>query len=46
LTIRIVDPMTREALPAEELGELVVAGYVTPGYYRAPELDAAAFGTN
>ncbi|MBV8338275.1 MAG: long-chain fatty acid--CoA ligase, partial [Alphaproteobacteria bacterium] len=22
---------------------LVVAGYVTPGYYRAPELDAAAF---
>src|SRR6516225_4979865 len=30
-------------LPADEVGELVVAGYVTPGYYRAPELDAAAF---
>src|SRR6516165_2005035 len=43
MTIRIVDPMTREALPADEVGELVVAGYVTPGYYRAPELDAAAF---
>src|SRR5207302_5411781 len=35
--------MTREALPAEEVGELVVSGYVTPGYYRAPKLDAAAF---
>jgi fatty-acyl-CoA synthase len=30
-------------LPADEVGELVVAGYVTPGYYRAPELDATAF---
>ena len=35
--------MTREALPADEVGELIVAGYVTPGYYRAPELDGAAF---
>jgi fatty-acyl-CoA synthase len=43
MTIQVVDPMTREALPADEVGELVVAGYVTPGYYRAPELDAAAF---
>ena len=43
MTIRAVDPMTREALPADKVGELVVAGYVTPGYYRAPELDAAAF---
>jgi fatty-acyl-CoA synthase len=43
MTIRAVDPMTREALPADEVGELVVEGYVTPGYYRAPELDAAAF---
>jgi len=43
MTIRAVDPMTREALPADEVGELVVAGYVTPGYYRAPELDGAAF---
>ena len=43
MTIRAVDPMTCEALPADEVGELVVEGYVTPGYYRAPELDAAAF---
>jgi len=43
MMIRVIDPMTRGALPADEVGELVVAGYVTPGYYRAPELDAAAF---
>ena len=43
MTIRAVDPMTCEALPADEVGELVVEGCVTPGYYRAPELDAAAF---
>jgi fatty-acyl-CoA synthase len=43
MTIRAVNPMTRETLPADEVGELVVEGYVTPGYYRAPELDAAAF---
>ena len=43
MTIRAVDPTTREALRADEVGELVVAGYVTPGYYRAPELDAASF---
>jgi len=43
MTIRAVDRMTRKALPADEVGELVVDGYVTPAYYRAPELDAAAF---
>jgi fatty-acyl-CoA synthase len=43
MTIRAVDPMTRKALPPGEIGELVVEGYVTPGYYRATELDAAAF---
>jgi fatty-acyl-CoA synthase len=43
MTIRVFDPLTREALSADEVGELVVAGYVTSGYYRAPELDAAAF---
>jgi fatty-acyl-CoA synthase len=42
MTIRAVDPMTRE-MPANEIGELVVKGYVTPGYYRAPELNAIAF---
>jgi fatty-acyl-CoA synthase len=43
MTIRAVDRVTREALLAGEVGELVVEGYVTPGYYSAPELDADAF---
>ena len=43
MTIRAVDPTTRAALPAGEIGELVVEGYVTPAYYRTPELDGAAF---
>jgi long-subunit acyl-CoA synthetase (AMP-forming) len=30
-------------LPQGEIGELAVSGHVTPGYYRAPELDAEAF---
>ena len=41
--IRVADPETRRPLPAGEVGELCVAGHVTPGYFRAPELDAAAF---
>jgi fatty-acyl-CoA synthase len=41
--IRVCDPETRQPLPAGEAGELCVAGHVTPGYFRAPELDAAAF---
>ena len=43
MTIRAVDPLTREPLAAGEAGELAVKGYVTPGYLRAPELDAGAF---
>src|SRR5689334_23579213 len=43
MTIRAVEPVTRRPLPEGEIGELAVAGYVTPGYYRAPELDAEAF---
>ncbi len=41
--IRVVHPETRQPLAAGEVGELCVRGHVTPGYYRAPELDAAAF---
>ena len=37
MTIRAVDPVARRPLPEGEIGELAVAGYVTPGYYRAPE---------
>jgi fatty-acyl-CoA synthase len=43
MTIRAVDPATRAALPPGEIGELAVRGYITPGYFRAPELDAQAF---
>jgi len=43
MEIRVVDPETRRPLPAGEVGELCVAGHVTPGYFRASELTAAAF---
>ncbi|HWB52172.1 MAG TPA: AMP-binding protein [Stellaceae bacterium] len=43
MTIRAVDPATRKPLPDGEAGELAVAGYVTPGYFQAPDLNAAAF---
>src|SRR6266478_1434850 len=43
MAIRVVDPVTRRPLPEGEIGELDIGGYVTPGYYRAPELDAEAF---
>ena len=39
MTIRAVHPVARRPLPEGEIGELAVAGYVTPGYYRAPELE-------
>ena len=43
MEIRAVHPESRAALPPGEAGELCVRGHVTPGYYGAPELDAAAF---
>jgi fatty-acyl-CoA synthase len=43
MAIRVVDPVTRRSLPEGEIGELAIGGCVTPGYYRAPELDAEAF---
>ena len=43
MTMRAVDPETRAPLPDGEVGELAVAGYVTPGYFKAPEQTAAAF---
>jgi len=43
MSIRAVDPASRAPLPSGETGELAVRGYTTPGYFRAPELDAEAF---
>jgi fatty-acyl-CoA synthase len=43
MQLRIVHPETRVVLPAGEVGEILVAGYVTPGYYRDPENNARAF---
>jgi fatty-acyl-CoA synthase len=43
MTIRTVDLVMRRPLPAGQIGELAVRGYVTPGYFLAPELDAEAF---
>lgn len=43
MTIRVLDRVTRQPLPGGEVGELAVAGHITPGYFAAPQLDAAAF---
>jgi fatty-acyl-CoA synthase len=43
MDIRIVDRQTRRPLPPGEVGEILVRGYLTPGYYKAPEANAAAF---
>jgi fatty-acyl-CoA synthase len=43
MQLRIVHPETRALLPPGEVGEILVAGYVTPGYYRDPENNARAF---
>lgn len=39
---RIVDPETLEDLPVGAIGEVLVAGHVTPGYYKDPEKTRAA----
>src|SRR5215831_17720604 len=43
MQLRIVDPETQAVLPPGEVGEILVAGYVTPGYYRDPENNTRAF---
>ncbi|MEW6440120.1 MAG: AMP-binding protein [bacterium] len=42
VTLKVADPETGEALPPGEVGELWVKGYVTPGYFKPSEEDAAA----
>lgn len=41
--LRIVDPETRQTLPRGRIGEILVRGYVTIGYYNEPEINAASF---
>jgi fatty-acyl-CoA synthase len=43
MTIRTVDPVTRQPLVTGGVGELAVGGYITPGYFHGPEFDADAF---
>jgi fatty-acyl-CoA synthase len=43
MEIRVVDRESRRPLPAGEIGEILVRGLLTPGYYRDPEKNAAAF---
>ena len=40
---KVVEPGTDRRLPAGEMGELRVRGYVTLGYHNDPELTAASF---
>jgi fatty-acyl-CoA synthase len=46
MEIRIVHPETRRPLAPGEVGEILIRGYMTPGYYRDPEKNAAAFDTD
>jgi fatty-acyl-CoA synthase len=43
MEIRIVDRDTRRPLPAGEVGEILIRGHLTPGYYKDPERNTAAF---
>jgi fatty-acyl-CoA synthase len=43
MEIRIVDRETRRPLPPGDIGEILVRGHLTPGYYKDPDRNAAAF---
>jgi fatty-acyl-CoA synthase len=43
MEIRVVDRETRRPLPPGEVGEILVRGRLTPGYYRDPERNAESF---
>src|SRR2546427_3767305 len=43
MELRIVHPRPRRPLPPGEVGEILVRGHLTPGYYKDPEKNAAAF---
>jgi fatty-acyl-CoA synthase len=46
MEIRIVDRQTRRPLPPGEVGEILVRGHLTPGYYRDDGSNAIAFDAN
>jgi fatty-acyl-CoA synthase len=46
MEIRVVDRESRKPLAAGEIGEILVRGHLTPGYYRDPEKNAAAFAAD
>jgi len=43
MEIRVVDRESRQPLPTGEIGEILVRGLLTPGYFRDPEKNAASF---
>ena len=43
MELRVVDRESRRPLPSGEIGEILVRGLLTPGYYRDAEKNAAAF---
>ena len=43
VTLKIVDPETRQEVGLGEVGEACVKGYVTPGYFRDPKSNEEAF---
>ena len=43
MELRVVDRESRRPLPPGEVGEILVRGHLTPGYYRDSEKNAAAF---
>ena len=43
MEIRIVDRQTRRPSPPGEVGEILVRGHLTPGYYKDAERNATAF---
>jgi fatty-acyl-CoA synthase len=43
MELAIVDRDTRRPLPPGQVGEILIRGYMTPGYYKDPEKNAEAF---
>jgi len=46
MEIRVVDRDSRRPLPDGQVGEILIRGRLTPGYYQDPERNAASFDAN